>query len=72
MVLSGERSYMKNKPTGQRTNISYEDGQYIMYMWVPAGPKEAEKEITSQLTGNRFAILAVDGEQGFSRLVRSR
>ena len=72
VVLNGEHSYMKNKRTGQKTKISYEDGQYIMRMWVPAGPKEAEKDVASQLKGNRFAILAADDEQVFSRQVRSR
>ncbi len=44
VVLDGQHRYMKNKHTGQKTKISDEDGQYIMYMWVPAGPKEAEKD----------------------------
>ncbi len=72
MVLDVEHSFMKNKRTGQNTKISYEDGQDIMYMWVPAGPKEAEKDAASQLKGNRFAILTADDEQVFSRQVRSR
>ena len=64
---------MKNKRTGQKTKISYEDGQYIMYMWVLSGPKEAQKDAASQLKGNRFAILAADDEQVFfSRKVKSR
>ena len=47
-----------------------------MYMWVPAGPNEAEKEAAKQtadpLKGNRFAILAADEEPVFSRQVRNR
>ena len=72
MVFDGEHGYMKNKRAGQKTKISYEDGQYIMYMWVPSGPKEAQKDVANQLKGNRFAILATDDERVFSRQVRSR
>ncbi len=71
-VLGGETSYVKNKCTGQRTKISHEDGQYIMCAWVPAGPKDAEKEATGSLKGDRFSILAADEEQVFSREVRSQ
>ncbi len=70
-VLDGEKSFMQNKRTGQKTTISYEGGQCVMYLWVTAGPTEAEKEITSPLKGNLFAILATDGEQVFSRQVKS-
>ena len=45
-------------------------GQYIMYMWVPCGPNEVEKS-TKPLGENRFAILAAEDEQGFTRQVRS-
>jgi hypothetical protein len=47
-------------------------------MWVPSGPKEAEKETAKEtanrLKGNRFAILAADEEPsaaGFAWQVRS-
>jgi hypothetical protein len=70
VVLDGKYSYMKNKASGQRTKIHYEDGQYIMYMWVPCGPNEVEKS-TKPLGENRFAILAAEDEQGFTRQVRS-
>ena len=72
VVLDGDNSYMKNKRTGQKTKISYEEGQYIMYVWVPVGPKEAEEQMSTPLKGNRFAILAADDEQVFSRPVKSR
>ena len=71
VVLDGEHSFMKNKVTGQKTKIHYEDGQYILYLWVPCGPKGAEK-VTKPLGENRFAILAADEEQGFTRQVRSK
>ena len=71
VVLDGEHSFMKNKVTGQKTKIHYEDGQYILHLWVPCGPKGAEKS-TKPLEENRFAILAADEEQGFTRQVRSK
>lgn len=74
VVLDGEKSYMQNKKTGQKSRIHYEDGQYVMYMWVPAAPKETEEEVQkvkpNVLKGNRFAILAAEDEV-FSRQVRS-
>ncbi len=70
VVQDGERGYM-NKRTGQMTKISHEDGQYTMYMGVPSGPKAAQKETTSPLKGNRFAIVAIDEDQVFSRPVGS-
>ena len=36
VVLDGEKSYMQNKTTMKKTKIEYEDGQYIMYLWLPA------------------------------------
>ena len=71
VMLDGEHSYMKNKISGQKTKIHYEDGQYIMYMWVPCGPKEPE-EAAKPLSGNRFSILAAEDEEGFTRQVRSK
>ena len=69
MVLDGEHSYMKNKVTGQTTKIHYEDGQYVLYLWLPSGPKGEEK--TAQPLGeNRFATLAADEEQGFTQVRR--
>ncbi len=61
-VLGGECSHIKNKRAGQKTKISYEDGQCIMHLRVPAGPKKAEKEVATQL----------NEKQGFSRQAKSR
>ena len=36
VVLDGERSYMQHKESGKKTRIEYEDGQYVMYLWLPA------------------------------------
>ncbi len=72
MILDGEKSFMQKKRTGQKTKIHYQDGQYVMRMWVPAGPKEAEKEANNPLKGNRYAIFATDDEQVFDRHVKSR
>ena len=71
VVLDGEHSFMKNKTSGQKTKIHYEDGQYILYMWVPCGPKEPEK-VAKTSSENRFSILAAEDEQGFTRQVRSK
>ena len=38
VVLDGEKSYMQNKESGQKTKIHYEDGQYVMYLFCP--PRE--------------------------------
>ncbi len=40
MVWEGERSYAKNKVSGQKTRIKYEDGQCVMCTWVPSRESE--------------------------------
>ena len=67
VVLDGERSYMQNKKTGQKTRIGYEEGQYVMYLWVPAAKGTVKSESDKILKGNRYATLAVDEDQGFRR-----
>ena len=69
VVLDGEKSYMQNKESGRRTRIEYEDGQYVMYLWMPSRCEEAQEETEKVLKGNRFAILATESEQVFSRRV---
>ena len=69
MVLDGEKSYMQHKESGRRTRIEYEDGQYVMYLWIPARMEEVQGETEKVLRGNRFAILATENEQVFSRRV---
>ena len=69
VVLDGGRSYMQNKETGQRTRIKYEDGQYVMYLWLPSSEREANVETEKVLKGNRFAILAAENEEVFTRRV---
>ena len=73
VVLDGDRSYMQNKRTGQKSNIHYEDGQYVLYKWVPAPSKETaiqEPAKPNVLTVNRFAILAGE-DPVFSRQAQS-
>ena len=73
VVLDGDRSYMQNKKTGQKSKIHYEDGQSVLYMWVPAPPQETATEEQANpnvLKGNRFAILAAEG-QVFNRQAQS-
>ena len=69
VVLDGEKSYMQNKESGQKTKIHYEDGQYVLYLWLPTKGEEAQRETEKVLKGNRFAILAAESEQVFSRRV---
>ena len=69
VVLDSERSYMQNKESGRRTRIEYEDGQYVMYLWMPSRSEEAQEETEKVLKGNRFAVLATESEQVFSRRV---
>ena len=69
VVLDGEKSYMQHKESGRRTQIEYEDGQYVMYLWLPARREEVQGEAENVLKGNRFAILATESEQVFSRRV---
>ncbi len=49
--------------------IHYEDGQCVMYFWLPSKSEEAQKETEKVSKGNRFAILATESEQVFSRRV---
>ena len=60
---------MQHKESGEKTRIEYEDGQYVMYLWVPARRKEVKEETEKVLKGNRFAIVATESEQVFSRRV---
>ena len=69
VVLDGGRSYTQNKENGQKTRINYEEGQYVMYLWSPSKEEEVQEETEKVLKGNRFAILATEGEQVFSRRV---
>ena len=69
VVLDGAKSYMQHKESGQKTRINYEEGQYVMYLWLPAKEEEVQKETEKVLKGNRFAILAAESEQVFSRRV---
>ncbi len=47
----------------------YEDGQHIMYMWVPVKESEVREKPRNILKGNRFAVLVAEGEQVFNRQV---
>ena len=69
VVLDGKSSYMQHKESGKKTRIEYEDGQYVMYLWLPARQEKVQEETEKVLKGNRFAILATEGEQVFSRWV---
>ena len=73
VMLDGNDSYLENRKNGRRTPIKYENGQYVLYMWVPAMATEAEKTKDKiQNTGNRYAILATDEQvTGFPRQARA-
>ena len=60
VALDGDESHVQNKETSEKTWIKYEQGQCIMYVWAPAG--EVAKETEKVLKGNRFAMLAMQGE----------
>ena len=45
MVLDGEKSYMQNKESGRR------NGQYALYLWVPAKGEEVQKETEKVFKG---------------------
>ena len=68
-ALDCGKSHMQHKESGQKTRINYEDGQYVMCLWLPAKEEEVQKETEKALKGNRFAILAADSDQVFSRRV---
>ncbi len=59
------------KPAPCRGQAHYEQGQYVMYVWVPVKKREVAKETEIVLKGNRFAILAAESgvHQGFTRRV---
>ncbi len=60
---------MQNKESEQKTRIHYEEGQSVMYLWLPTKGEEAQKETAQVLKGNRFAILATENVQVFSQRV---
>ncbi len=35
VVLDGDRTHMQNKETDEKPRINYEQGQHVMYVWVP-------------------------------------
>ena len=70
VVLDAEQSYMQNKTTMKKTKIAYEDGQYIMHLWLPARQEEFATESDKVLKGNRFAMLNTENEKVFSRQVQ--
>ena len=71
VVLDGDRSYMVNKRTHQKTRIKCEDGQYVIYIWAPGRNKEVPLAEERVKKGNRYSVLAMEeedddvGEQGF-------
>ncbi len=44
VVLDGGKSYMQNKESGRNAKIHYEEGQYVLYLWLPTKGDEAQKE----------------------------
>ncbi len=62
VVLDGSRSYVQNKEMGRKSRMQYENGQYVVYLWVPLDHKTKEEEENKVLKGTRFAILATEKE----------
>ncbi len=72
VVLDGRRSYMQNKRTGQKTRIEYENGQYVMYLWIPSTKEAIERGSEKIFKGSRYAVLATENEEsGFARPARN-
>ncbi len=65
-VLYGDKSYVQNKETGQRTRIENEGGQHVMYLRMPYRRIKDEEE-NKMLKGNKFEILATEevNDEGF-------
>ncbi len=59
-MLDGNKSYMQNKATGQKTRIEHEGGQRMMYLRAPSDRKIKNEEENKMLKGNQFAILATE------------
>ncbi len=59
-VLGGERSYEQNKSAGRETRANYEEGQRVVYLWVPSKEEEVREESEKVPEGNRFAVLATE------------
>ncbi len=71
VVLDGGRSYTQNKENGKKTRINYEEGLRVGFPWLPSKGEEAQRETEKVLKGSRFAILATESEQVFSRRARA-
>ncbi len=69
VVLDGGKSYTQNKDNGENARINNEEGECVMYLWLPSKGEEAQTETENVLKGNRFAILAAESEQVFNRRV---
>ena len=69
VALDGDRSYTQNKETRRRTRIVYDQGKYVMRVWVPSKESAAKMESEKVLKGNKFAILATESGEGFARRV---
>ncbi len=44
VAMDGDKSCKQNKETNEKTLINYEQGQYVMYLWVPVKQGEVAKE----------------------------
>ncbi len=69
VALGWGRSRMQKNENGQRTRINYEQGQCVTHLPLPSEEEEAQEETDKTLKCNRFAILAANSEQVFSRRV---
>jgi hypothetical protein len=69
VMLDGDEGCTQNKAAGQKTRTSYEGGQCVMHMRAPLKESEAREESNSILKGDRFAILATETDDVFSRRV---
>ncbi len=69
VALGRARSYMQHKESGQKTRMNYEEGQYVMCLWLSSKGEVVQSETEKVLKVSRFAILAAASEQFFARRV---
>ncbi len=69
VALAGGRSYTQRKENGQRTRVSYEEGQRVTYLRLPAKEEEGQEETEKVFKCNRLASSAAESGQALSRRV---
>ncbi len=66
-VLDRERSHTQNKSTGRKTRVNCEEVQRAGHLRLPSKEEEVREASEKVLKANRFAILAMESEDVFTR-----